>query len=113
MVLLKFLSAKLFFPSPSNSAPSLRLCRHLLRAVMWLSPKYRTLAIPVSVLEPCADVIVSAAARRSISVGGGGGAGPKKSAAAARRGAAWAAKNNFFLRFTKKFRSYIDPQYFL
>src|SRR6218665_968853 len=43
-------------------------------------------------VELCADVIVSAAARRSISVGGGGGA---------RRG----RPKTVFLRFTKKFRS--------
>src|SRR6218665_4147795 len=53
-------------------------------------------------LELCADVIVSAAAaRRPISVGGG--AVPKNRRR--RRGAAWAAKKQFFLRFTKKFRS--------
>src|SRR6218665_2464973 len=43
------------------------------------------------VVEPCADVIVSAAARRSISVGGGG----------------WAAKN-IFLRFPNKISFYIQ-----
>ena len=37
-------------------------------------------------VELCADVIVSAAARRSISVGGGAPLVQKKSAAAARRG---------------------------
>src|SRR6218665_1448882 len=57
-------------------------------------------------IELCADVIVSAAARRSISVGGGGGAPPvQKNRRRRRRGAAWAAKNSFFLRFTKKCRS--------
>ena len=41
-------------------------------------------------IELCADVIVSAAARRrSKKIGS----------------AAWAAKNTFFIRFTKKFRS--------
>src|SRR6218665_1921114 len=47
-------------------------------------------------LELCADVIVSAAARRSISVGGGGAPPVPKSRRRRRRGAAWAAKNSFF-----------------
>src|SRR6218665_3384057 len=48
-----------------------------------------------ALLELCADVIVSAAARRSISVGGGGGPPVKKNRRRLRRGAAWAAKNIF------------------
>src|SRR6218665_4129356 len=44
-------------------------------------------------LKLCADVIVSAAARRSISVGGGGAPPVKKIGGG---GAAWAAKNIFF-----------------
>src|SRR6218665_3980931 len=55
--------------------------------------------------ELCADVIVSAAARRSISVGGGGAPPVHKNRRRRGRGAAWAAKNSFFLRFTKKCRS--------
>src|SRR6218665_1493695 len=52
-------------------------------------------------VELCADVIVSAAARRSISVGGG--APPvQKSRRRRRRGAG--GQKQFFLRFTKKFR---------
>jgi len=57
-------------------------------------------------LEPCADVIVSAAARRSISVGG---APPVKKY---RRGAAWAVElSNFaylFERFSVKNLFYKD-----
>src|SRR6218665_3965153 len=56
-------------------------------------------------LELCADVFVSAAARRSISVGGGGAPPAQKNRRRRRGGAAWAAKNSFFLRFTKKCRS--------
>src|SRR6218665_80514 len=48
------------------------------------------------------DVIVSAAARRSISVGGGG-APPVKKDRRRRRGVG--GQKHFFLRFTKKFRS--------
>ena len=47
-------------------------------------------------LELCADVIVSAAARRSISVGGGGAPPSQKNRRRRRRGAAWAAKNIIF-----------------
>src|SRR6218665_1911483 len=55
------------------------------------------------VVEPCADVIVSAAARRSISVGGGGAPPVQKIGG----GAAWAAKN-IFLRFPNKISFYIQ-----
>src|SRR6218665_3465022 len=44
-------------------------------------------------VEPCADVIVSAAVRRSISVGGG--APPVQEYQRRRRGAGWAAKPIF------------------
>src|SRR6218665_1271679 len=47
-------------------------------------------------VELCADVIVSARARRSISVGGGGAPPVQKNRRRRRRGAAWAAKNSFF-----------------
>src|SRR6218665_3079042 len=46
-------------------------------------------------LELCADVIVSAAARRSISVGGGAPPGPKKTAGGGGGGAAWGQKHFF------------------
>ena len=46
-------------------------------------------------LELCADVIVSAAARRSISVGGGGAPLVQQNRRRRRRGAAWAVKNIF------------------
>src|SRR6218665_670468 len=51
-------------------------------------------------LELCADVIVSAAARRSISVGGGG-APPVQKNRRRRRGVG--GQKYFFIRFTKNF----------
>src|SRR6218665_3895576 len=58
----------------------------------------------VSELELCADVIVSAAARRSISVGGGGGP-PIQKNRRRRRGAAWEPKT-FFSKIHKKISFY-------
>src|SRR6218665_4189788 len=60
-------------------------------------------------IELCADVIVSAAARRSISVGGGGaGPGPKKK----RGGGGGGGKKIFFL-FSKKKKIFSQKNFFL
>src|SRR6218665_2439117 len=56
-----------------------------------------------SKLELCADVIVSAAARWSISVGGGVAPPVQKNRRRRRRDVS--GQKQFFLRFTKKFRS--------
>src|SRR6218665_1312161 len=57
----------------------------------------------------CADVIVSAAVRRSISVGGGAPPGPKKRGGGGGGGGGGAEKKFFFI-FKKKF--FFFPQYF-
>ena len=54
-------------------------------------------------VELCADVIVPAAARRSISVGGGGAPSVQKIRRGRRRGVG--GQKHFFLRFTKIFCS--------
>ena len=61
-------------------------------------------AVDVLEVELCADVTVSAAARRSISVGGGGAPPVQEYRRRRRRGEARAAKF-FFIRFRKKCHS--------
>src|SRR6218665_516254 len=55
-------------------------------------------------LELCADVVVSAEARRSISVGGAGAPPVQKN----RRRRGVGGPKQFFLRFMKKFRSILN-----
>src|SRR6218665_375979 len=98
LLLLYDVSLRLRHPIGCNASKK----RKLLISMYHVNVKKAFPGIVVASVELCADVIVSAAARRSISVGGGGAPTVQKNR---RRRRGVGGQKQFFLRFTKKLRS--------